>query len=119
MSRSIREPVSRFRASRPSVSDRRGRRDRRAGATRDRAFGLGAQVAARFDKIAARIEGYMKRFYLLSYCSPSRAGEHELKVEPVTTDGAKGDLTYCFNAAGFGRTAIPIASRRSTSGTRA
>jgi hypothetical protein len=60
-----------------------------------------ATVGAEFDRIAARIEGYSKRFYLLSYCSPSRAGEHELRVEPVLADGKKGDITYRFNADGF------------------
>jgi hypothetical protein len=43
----------------------------------------------------------MKRFYLLSYCSPSRAGEHELKVQPMVSDGRQGSLTYRFHADGF------------------
>jgi hypothetical protein len=61
-----------------------------------------AAVGAQFDKMAARIEGYSKRYYLLSYCSPSRAGEHDVTVEPRTPDGKSGELTYHFNAAGFG-----------------
>jgi hypothetical protein len=60
------------------------------------------EVGNAFDQIAARIEGYSKRFYLLSYCSPARAGEHELRVEPFTTDGKSGSLTYRFDAHGFG-----------------
>jgi hypothetical protein len=64
-------------------------------------------VGVSFDQIAARIEGYSKRFYLLSYCSPARAGEHELKVVPVATDGRKGSLRYRFNADGFGPTCDP------------
>jgi hypothetical protein len=60
-----------------------------------------AAVGQQFDQIAARIEGYMKRFYLLSYCSPARAGEHELRIEPFTTDGKRGSLTYRFKADGF------------------
>jgi hypothetical protein len=60
------------------------------------------EVATSFDQITARVEGYSKRFYLLSYCSPSRAGEHELRVEPFTPDGKKGSVTYRFNAEGFG-----------------
>lgn len=59
-------------------------------------------VGDAFDQVAARIEGYSKRFYLLSYCSPSRAGTHELRVEPVAPDGKTGSLTYQFNADGFG-----------------
>jgi hypothetical protein len=58
-------------------------------------------VGASFDQIAARIEGYTKRYYLLSYCSPSRAGEHDVTIEPVAPDGAKGQLTYHFKADGF------------------
>ncbi|HUB10134.1 MAG TPA: VWA domain-containing protein [Myxococcales bacterium] len=55
-----------------------------------------------FGDIATRIDGYAKSFYLLSYCSPARAGEHELTIEPVTADGKSGSLTYRFSAAGFG-----------------
>ena len=60
------------------------------------------EVGTSFDQIAARIEGFSKRFYLLSYCSPARAGDHELKVEPFTSEGHRGELTYAFNADGFG-----------------
>lgn len=55
-----------------------------------------------FEQVAARIEGFSKRFYLLSYCSPARAGVHELRIEPFTSDGRTGALTYQFNADGFG-----------------
>lgn len=44
-----------------------------------------------FDKIASRIEGHMKRFYLLSYCTPARAGEHEVKIV-VKTKIAAGEV---------------------------
>ena len=60
-----------------------------------------------FDKIAERIAGYSKRFYLLSYCSPARAGEHELTVEPVTAEGKRGTVSYRFTAAGFGPNCDP------------
>ena len=61
-----------------------------------------ATVGAQFDAIAARIEGYSKRFYLLSYCSPSRAGVHRLTVEPFTADGLTGRVEHLFDANGFG-----------------
>ncbi|HEY3444940.1 MAG TPA: vWA domain-containing protein [Myxococcales bacterium] len=61
-----------------------------------------AAVGVTFDQVAARIEGFSKRFYLLSYCSPSRAGSHELKIEPQGPEGRTGSLTYLFNADGFG-----------------
>jgi hypothetical protein len=64
-------------------------------------------VGAAFDQIATRVEGYSKRFYLLSYCSPARAGEHELWIEPATDDGKTGRLAYHFNASGFGPNCDP------------
>lgn len=65
------------------------------------------QVGEQFDHIAAKIEGYSKRFYLLSYCSPARAGEHLMTIEPFTSDGATGALEYRFNADGFGPNCDP------------
>ncbi|MHB8419067.1 MAG: VWA domain-containing protein [Myxococcales bacterium] len=59
-------------------------------------------AAKAFSDIAARIDGYAKSFYLLSYCSPARAGEHDLTIEPQTPDGQSGTLSYHFSAAGFG-----------------
>jgi len=55
-----------------------------------------------FEQVAARIEGFTKRYYLLSYCSPARAGEHRLRVEARTEDGAKGSVESTFEAEGFG-----------------
>jgi von Willebrand factor type A domain len=59
-------------------------------------------LGASFEQVAARIEGFSKRYYLLSYCSPARAGTHQLSIEPVTADGKTGSLNYQFNAQGFG-----------------
>ncbi|MGB1275906.1 MAG: hypothetical protein ACPG77_09155 [Nannocystaceae bacterium] len=45
----------------------------------------------------------MKRFYLLSYCTPARKGEHEVQITAVSDDPkGKGSLTDTFNADGFG-----------------
>lgn len=60
-----------------------------------------AAIGAAFDKVAERIEGYSKRFYLLSYCSPARAGRHKVAIEPFLADGKTGRLEYEFNADGF------------------
>jgi len=60
-----------------------------------------ADIARGFDEVAARIEAASRRFYLLSYCSPSRAGEHDVQVEAVT-DGKSGRLSHHFDATGFG-----------------
>ena len=58
-------------------------------------------LAKAFDTIAQRVEAFTKSFYLLSYCSPARAQQHDLKVE-ANADGKSGSLTYHFDAAGFG-----------------
>ena len=60
-----------------------------------------ANIGAAFDQVAARIEAASRKFYLLSYCSPSRAGTHRLRVE-VTANKQTGALSYEFNADGFG-----------------
>lgn len=58
-------------------------------------------LAKAFDAIAERVEAFTKSFYLLSYCSPARAQEHELKVQ-ANAAGKSGALTYRFDATGFG-----------------
>ncbi len=59
-----------------------------------------------FDEIATKIEGMTQRYYLLSYCTPSRAGEHEVTIEAKHEKGS-GKLTYKFNADGFGPNCDP------------
>jgi hypothetical protein len=61
-----------------------------------------ADIARGFDEVADRIEAASRRFYLLSYCSPSRAGQHDLEVEAVAAGGKRGRLQHHFDAAGFG-----------------
>jgi hypothetical protein len=62
-----------------------------------------SKVKDAFDKIAAHIEAHTKRFYLLSYCTPARKGEHEVTVEAHTKNPeGSGSLKYRFNAEGFG-----------------
>jgi hypothetical protein len=65
-----------------------------------------ADVQRGFDEISARIEAASKKFYLLSYCSPSRAGEHEVEIE-ANAQGTSGLLAYRFNANGFGPNCDP------------
>jgi len=60
-----------------------------------------ADVQRGFDEISARIEAASKKYYLLSYCSPSRAGEHEVEIE-ANGAGSSGRLGYRFNSNGFG-----------------
>ena len=58
-------------------------------------------ISTAFDDVAALIEAAGKKFYLLSYCSPARAGTHTLTVE-VETAGRNGSMETPFNADGFG-----------------
>lgn len=62
-----------------------------------------AKVKEAFERVAARIESHMKRFYLLSYCTPARKGEHEVRIEAHSKNPeGSGALEYKFNADGFG-----------------
>jgi hypothetical protein len=65
-----------------------------------------AQIAASFEKAAARIEAFSKRYYLLGYCSPARAGEHIVRIE-ANVGGKHGAQEYKFDARGFGPNCDP------------
>jgi hypothetical protein len=70
------------------------------------------EVLKAFDSIAQRIESSTKSFYLLSYCSPARAGQHKLKIEAEWkgTDGKSsktGSFETQFDATGFGQGCDP------------
>jgi hypothetical protein len=63
-------------------------------------------VVKAFDEVGARVDARTKSFYLLSYCSPSRAGKHEVRIEAILSDsqgkGEKtGSLQTDFDATGF------------------
>ena len=60
----------------------------------------GSQIVHAFDLVAQRIEAYMRRYYLLSYCTPARAGDHQVTIEAVFGD-LTGTLQYGFNAENF------------------
>lgn len=64
-------------------------------------------VAQAFQAVSERILGYTRRFYLLSYCSPARAGRHEVTVEAVGPEGDTGSVSYAFDAEGFGPNCNP------------
>lgn len=61
-------------------------------------------VVQAFNTIAQKIQDLTQSYYLLGYCSPARAGKHEVTIEAVVKDGdkeRKGRLTTEFDAAGF------------------
>lgn len=63
-------------------------------------------ISAAFQRIGDRILAMTQRYYLLSYCSPARAGTHTVTVEAVTEQGT-GSVTYEFDAEGFGPNCNP------------
>ncbi len=63
-------------------------------------------IVKAFDDIGAKVDAHTKSYYLLSYCSPSRAGKHEVEIEAVLQsgdkkDGETGRLASEFDATGF------------------
>ena len=62
--------------------------------------GDSAALKGAFAQIGDRIVGYTRRYYLLSYCSPARAGKHSVTVE-AHADDTTGQLSYEFDAKGF------------------
>lgn len=67
-----------------------------------------AALTHAFEDIGRRIVAATQRYYLLSYCSPARAGTHEVTVEAVQGE-LSGSVTYEFDAAGFGPQCNPNA----------
>lgn len=65
-------------------------------------------VTMAFEKVAARIDAHAKRFYLLSYCTPARKGEHTVTIEAQADKNSKGkarkrgSTSWTFDAKGFG-----------------
>lgn len=66
-----------------------------------------AKVEEAFTRVADRIDAHAKRFYLLSYCTPSRSGTHTVRIEARASDEngkntRKGSVEYPFEADAFG-----------------
>ncbi|HEY8090470.1 MAG TPA: VWA domain-containing protein [Polyangiaceae bacterium] len=64
-------------------------------------------IVKAFDDVGARVEAKTRSYYLLSYCSPSRAGKHEVRIEalfvqPQSQNEDRGSMTSDFDATGFG-----------------
>jgi hypothetical protein len=63
-------------------------------------------IVKAFDDVGAKVEARTRSYYLLSYCSPARAGKHEVRIEAVARDGEgkhehTGSLKSEFDATGF------------------
>jgi hypothetical protein len=69
------------------------------------------EVADAFAQAADRIEAMSRRYYLLGYCSPARAGKHVVRIE-AEAEGKKGSLSYEFEAKRFGPNCDPTKKPR-------
>jgi hypothetical protein len=65
------------------------------------------QAKAAFDRMAGRVEAFTRSFYLFSYCSPARDGEHDVRLVADAARIGSGDITYHFNAHGFAANCDP------------
>ena len=62
-------------------------------------------IVKAFDDVGAKVDARTKSYYLLSYCSPARAGKHEVRIEAAIKDEGgqekTGSLKSEFDATGF------------------
>ncbi|HEY8090410.1 MAG TPA: VWA domain-containing protein [Polyangiaceae bacterium] len=63
-------------------------------------------IVKAFDDVGGKVEARTRSYYLLSYCSPSRAGKHEVRIEavykaPQGKTEETGSLRSEFDATGF------------------
>ena len=70
-------------------------------------------VVKAFDEIGAKVDARTKSYYLLSYCSPSRAGKHEVRVEAVV----KNSRTTASRSEACATSSTPRASPRAATRT--
>ncbi|MEB3327568.1 MAG: VWA domain-containing protein, partial [Synechococcus sp.] len=63
-----------------------------------------SDIVAAFETIGAALEREAGGYYILSYCSPKRAGSHLLTVG---VQGRPGQVSYTFNAEGFTQGCTP------------
>ena len=71
-------------------------------------------MAAPLNDVANAVDDELFRNYLVSYCSPGRAGKRDLKLEVTTRDAqgkaSVGSYTTTFDAEGFGPGCDPAAA---------
>lgn len=61
-------------------------------------------ITAAFEVISERVLSFTQRYYLLSYCSPARAGSHQVTISAHASgqQSGQGKLSYDFDAKNFG-----------------
>ena len=55
-------------------------------------------LLATFDEAGTRVANVVGRYYLLSYCSPARAGTRRLRIRVVTTDDKEKEVSGTMSA---------------------
>jgi hypothetical protein len=69
-----------------------------------------------FEEAADKLRSELESHYLVSYCSPARAGERRLRLEVKYTnkegEERKGDFEHDFSAKGFGPGCNPMVTPR-------
>jgi hypothetical protein len=66
----------------------------------------GDSLPIAFEEAGSRVAAAHRKYYLVAYCSPARAGQRQVRVEVTYTDiegnEKGGDTTYEIDATGFG-----------------
>lgn len=76
------------------------------GRTRAVLAGSDREIVEAFEEVGSVLLERAKAHYLVSYCSPARAGRHSLEIR-VEHDGLRGAVQLWFDATGFGAGCAP------------
>lgn len=68
-----------------------------------------SELKTAFTQVAEQMAARAETDYLVSYCSPARAGQRELQIH-VKRGELEGEATISFRADGFGAGCTPVAS---------
>jgi hypothetical protein len=76
----------------------------------------GDSLPIAFEEAGSKVSAAHRKYYLVAYCSPARAGQRRVRVEVSYTDlegnEKSGDTTYELDATGFGAGCNPDARPR-------
>lgn len=65
----------------------------------------GDSLPIAFEEAGSRVSAAHRKYYLVAYCSPARAGQRQVRVEVTYTDAEgnekSGDTSYDLDATGF------------------
>lgn len=61
-----------------------------------------SEIVRAFEQVGATLRAHAESTYVVSHCSPSRAGRHTLSIEVALENGRHGRVDIPFDASGFG-----------------